>query len=193
MFVIKYNAPNFGAFGISLTLKGMSVIRCTARDPTFAFKMKEELTIIFLFIAFIAVTKCRILGTFVMPHGGIALDPSQFNTTNQTAKTEAVELHDACELVGKQIGALDPDLIFLSTPHGISDLNNFVFYLNPTGYGKADTDNCQCPPCCFSVKIKIDNSTSLNLVKFFKTFSNVSGLSGFGPPGQSEEPFPLRY
>lgn len=155
--------------------------------------MKEELVIILLSIAFTAVTKCRILGTFVMPHGGIALDPSQFNTTNQTAKTEAVELHDSCELVGKQIDALNPDLIFLSTPHGISDLNNFVFYLNPNGYGKADTDNCQCPPCCFSVKIKIDNSTSLNLVNFLKTCSNVSGLSGFGPPGQSEEPFPLRY
>ncbi|XP_063434771.1 protein TTE1956-like [Mytilus trossulus] len=135
----------------------------------------------------------RIIGTFVMPHGGIALDPTHFNTTNATAKNEAEILHKSCQEVGQVIDSLDPDLVFLSTPHGLSDLNNFVFYLNPAGYGQADTDNCQCPSCCYSIKIKIDNSTSIDLIQAMKTYSNISGLSAFGPPGQSEELFPLRW
>lgn len=59
----------------------------------------------------------ELLGAFVMPHGetladkmggavnhvlsagGIALDPSHFNTTNTTAKAEAWALHKACQEV----------------------------------------------------------------------------------------------
>lgn len=62
--------------------------------------------------------------------GGIALDPSHFETDNVTAKLEANQLHKACMDVGAWIGTLNPDLIVLSTPHGIADLNNFAFYLN---------------------------------------------------------------
>lgn len=62
--------------------------------------------------------------------GGIALDPSHFKTDNITAKLEAQLLNKACIDVGVWVGALQPDLIVLSTPHGIADLNNFAFYLN---------------------------------------------------------------
>ena len=62
--------------------------------------------------------------------GGIALDPTHFKTDNVTAKEEADLLHRACVDVGVWVGTLQPDLIVLSTPHGIADLNNFAFYLN---------------------------------------------------------------
>jgi hypothetical protein len=62
--------------------------------------------------------------------GGIALDPSHFKSANATAKLEADLLHKACVDVGEWVGTLQPDLIVLSTPHGIADLNNFAFYLN---------------------------------------------------------------
>ena len=62
--------------------------------------------------------------------GGIALDPTHFKTDNATAMLEANLLHKACVDVGAWLGSLQPDLVLLSTPHGIADLNNFVFYLN---------------------------------------------------------------
>lgn len=137
--------------------------------------------------------ECYIIGNFVLPHGGIALDPSYFNATNQTSIYEAHLIHNSCIEVGKLISSTNPDLIFLSTPHGISDLNNFAFYLNPEGYGTADTDNCNCPPCCYSAKVTLDNETSLELVDILRKPANISGLSCFGYPGQNDELFPLRY
>ena len=97
--------------------------------------------------------------------GGIALDPTHFNTSNATAKQEAWELHNACMTLGTEIAKLSPDLILLSTPHGIADLTQFLFYLNPQGFGWADTDNCGCPPCCYNVSVSIDANRSLELVE----------------------------
>lgn len=134
----------------------------------------------------------KIVASFIMPHGGIALDPRHFNTTNSTAKKEAWEIHNACVKVGQQMQQLKPDLVFLSTPHGVADLKNFLFYLNPQGQGHADTDNCQCPPCCYSVSVNLDTKMSADLVKSLGLAKNVSGLSAYGPPEQSSEPFPLK-
>lgn len=134
----------------------------------------------------------KIIANFVMPHGSIALDPRHFNTTNSTAKKEAWELHDACVKVGQQIEQLRPDLIFLSTPHGVADLRNFVFYLNPLGKGYAEMDNCKCPPCCYDVSVRFDTQLSSDMVRSLGVNQNVSGLAAYGPPGESSEPFPLR-
>lgn len=62
------------------------------------------------------------------------------------------------------VASLEPDVILLSTPHGIADLNNFLFYLNPHGFGWADTDNCGCPPCCYNVSAIIDGPQSLQII-----------------------------
>ncbi|XP_005112956.1 protein TTE1956 [Aplysia californica] len=141
-----------------------------------------------------ALMYCRadIIANFVMPHGGIALDPSHFNSTNSTAVKQAWELHRACVEVGDEIASLQPDLIVLSTPHGIADLKNFIFYLNPVASGYADTDNCNCPPCCYNVTVNVDVEMTEELVTGLG-YRNVSGLSGYGPPGGSSEPFPLRW
>ena len=56
-------------------------------------------------------------------------------------------------------------MILLSTPHGVADLRNFQFYLNPRGYGWADTDNCDCPPCCYNVSADIDGPLSLRIIE----------------------------
>ena len=146
-----------------------------------------------MFIFAIYSVSSKLIGNFVMPHGGIALDPTHFNTTNSTSLEEAWQIHEACITVGEEISKLNPDLILLSTPHGIADLRNFVFYLNPAAYGTADTDNCACPPCCYNASINIDANMTMKVVSSLFHHRNVSGLSGFGPPGQSSEPFPLRY
>ncbi|CAG5114861.1 unnamed protein product [Candidula unifasciata] len=135
----------------------------------------------------------KILANFVMPHGGIALDPTHFNATNSTALEQAWEIHRACKQVGEEIASLKPELILLSTPHGIADLRNFVLYLNPVASGFADTDNCDCPPCCYNATVNVDTGMSQFIVEALGYQNNVSGLSGYGPPGQSSEPFPLRW
>lgn len=145
------------------------------------------------FLTVVRECRSRIISAYVMPHGGIALDPSHFNTTNSTAKTEAWEIHRACVEVGKEIASLRPDVIFLSTPHGIADYNNFVLYLNRRGVGFADTDNCACPPCCYSINVTLASEIATRIRDEFSALSNVSGLSSFGPPGgEGVEPFPLR-
>jgi hypothetical protein len=35
------------------------------------------------------IAHCKIIGAFVLPHGGIALNPSQFNTTSAWSKQYA--------------------------------------------------------------------------------------------------------
>ncbi|XP_013410489.1 uncharacterized protein LOC106173796 [Lingula anatina] len=135
-----------------------------------------------------------IIGTFVIPHGGIALNPSYFNTTNETAKQQAWEVHKACMDIGHQISEKKPDVIFLSTPHGVSDLSRFAFYMNPTGHGFADTDNCACPPCCYELTANFDVNTTNGLLKNLSGQKfDVTGLSAFGPPGESNDAFPLRW
>ena len=138
----------------------------------------------------------KIVGAFVMPHGGIALDPNFFtNGSNATTLEEAWELHDACVLVGEHIRQMAPDMIVLSTPHGIADLNNFQFYLNGAAGGPADTDNCACPPCCYNISVKLAPEFSLELIKVAKSdgLNNVSGLSAHAPPLGNDPPFPLAW
>lgn len=129
-----------------------------------------------------------------MPHGGIALDPKYFNTTSELAKLEAWELHTACKTVGEQIGDLEPDVIFMSTPHGIADKKNFLLYLNSRGSGNADTDNCACPPCCYHLTVSMNSDLATELDEAFGTARNVSGTSRFcsyGLPKNCDEPMPL--
>lgn len=119
--------------------------------------------------------------------------PSHFNTTNKTAKAKAWEIHNAALKVGQLIASLNPDVIILSTPHGISAPDDFVFYLSPQGYGSADTDNCVCPPCCYNLSVPMDTEVTSKIVDFLKGSNNVTFLSAFGPPGKEDVPFPLRW
>ncbi|CAL1532992.1 unnamed protein product, partial [Lymnaea stagnalis] len=90
-----------------------------------------SIILVFLISVLFMPVCAKVVASYVLPHGGIALDPTHFNSTNATAKQQAWEIHKACELVGVEITMLKPDVVLLSTPHGISDLKNFVLYLNP--------------------------------------------------------------
>ncbi|KAL9985097.1 hypothetical protein ACROYT_G007462 [Oculina patagonica] len=136
----------------------------------------------------------NVVGAFVMPHGGIALDPRYFNTTNATAKAQAWLVHKAAIQVGRQIEDLKPDTIVLSSPHGIAAPEDFIFYLSPKGSGFSDTDNCACPPCCYNLSVAMDTNGTKTLVSTLKAENEkVSYLSAFGPPGNEDVPFPLRW
>ncbi|XP_064609980.1 LOW QUALITY PROTEIN: protein CA_C1420-like [Liolophura sinensis] len=164
------------------------------RENSRSYRTVYLTAICLAFLSVVRECRSRIISAYVMPHGGIALDPGHFNTTNTTAKTEAWEIHRACVDVGKEIASVYPDVILLSTPHGIADYSNFVLYLNRRGVGFADTDNCVCPPCCYMVNVSLASEIAARIRDEFSAQSNVSGLSSFGPPGgEGVEPFPLRW
>ena len=122
------------------------------------------------------------------------MDPRYFNTTNATAKAQALLVHHAAVQVGKQIEDLKPDTIVLSVPHGIAAPEDFIFYLSPRGFGFSDTDNCACPPCCYNLSVAMVTNGTKMLVSILKEEKeSVSYLSAFGPPGNEDVPFPLRW
>lgn len=147
-----------------------------------------------LFLLTFHGASAKLLGAFVLPHGGIALNPSRFESSSKFAREWAWKIHRSAVEVGRHIRSLEPDIIFLSTPHGVSDLTKFTFYVNPLANGTAETDNCKCPPCCYDVSVKIDVDLTLNLANNLSSKGlNVSGLSFFGPPGGGYEPVVLKY
>ncbi len=133
------------------------------------------------------------MGAFILPHGGIALNPSRFDTISKWAKQWAWKIHKSAVEVGQYIRNLEPDVILLSTPHGVADLKQFMFYMNARGNGTAETDNCKCPPCCYDVDVKMDANLTKTLVGNLSQHGyNVSGLSFFGPVGSAFEPTILK-
>lgn len=83
-----------------------------------------------------------LVGAFVLPHGGIALTPDHFNMSDKRRIAEAHKIQNAALKVAKIIREqLQPDLILLSTPHGVADLQRFIFYLNTNGNGSADVSS----------------------------------------------------
>ena len=83
-----------------------------------------------------------LVGAFVLPHGGIALTPDHFNMSDKRRISEAHKIQNAALEVAKIIREqLKPDLILLSTPHGVADLQRFIFYLNTNGNGSADVSS----------------------------------------------------
>lgn len=101
---------------------------------------KRVLTGLVVVIYCIGFASCKIVGAFVLPHGGIALDPVNFNTTNHTARLEAKALHEACRKVGQDVQDVKPEVIFLSTPHGLADYRNFLVYSNAVAAGMTPTN-----------------------------------------------------
>jgi hypothetical protein len=106
-----------------------------------------------------------IISSFILPHGGIALDPNHFETNNQTKRDEAIQIHNILKNISKKIIQLKPDIIFLSTPHGLSDDKNFLFYQNKKGYGNAETEGNYKG---YEIEISINSILSSNLLKYLK-------------------------
>lgn len=142
--------------------------------------------------SFTGYASCKVVGAFVLPHGGVALDPRNFNTTNRTEKCEAKELHDACLKVGRDVQSVNPDIVFLSTPHGLSDYRNFLLYGNAIGSGYGDVDDCLVQPCRYNLSIKLESQLAAAITKWYGYTRNVSSLTAFGPSG-NDNPIPLRW
>eukprot|EP00455_Lapot_gusevi_P037101 TRINITY_DN4138_c0_g1_i2.p1 TRINITY_DN4138_c0_g1~~TRINITY_DN4138_c0_g1_i2.p1 ORF type:complete len:328 (+),score=28.29 TRINITY_DN4138_c0_g1_i2:74-1057(+) len=98
-----------------------------------------------------------IVGSFILPHGALTLDPPSNPIPGCS------ELHDAMKTCAERIAALQPDLILLSTPHNLLLEHDFAFLKNPRAAGTAEWEGKWKE---FGVSVKIDVEVTKSLVSF---------------------------
>jgi aromatic ring-opening dioxygenase LigB subunit len=113
-----------------------------------------------------------LIGAFVVPHGSMILDAREKNISKN-----AIALHDAMVRISNTIASLKPDLIFLTSPHGIALSHNFGIYLNAGGSGSAEWEDQYKE---YKVRVKFDQKQAHRLLGFLdESGDSVSGISAF--------------
>ena len=120
-----------------------------------------------------------------LPHGPMLLDPNQ-NDIPESAK----EIYSVCMRISQTIADLRPDLLVLSTPHGLGLQQAVNIYqpgvLNNKASGNFEWNNRYGN---FSVEVELDQEASRDLYfylkkgkhLFFKNSINIPKLSLFFP------------
>ncbi len=163
-----------------------------------------------LLISFVAASipgpaAAMVVGGAVMPHGGVVLNPANLrNASGPAAAEAAAALHSAARDAADFLLSLQPDVVLLVTPHGLSHPRDFLLYYTGSAAGTVDLgttlatqDECgylQCtePPCSYNVSVELSVSVTAALAADLVSHA-VSPLSGFGPPGQGDQPLPLGW
>ena len=99
-----------------------------------------------------------IIGAYILPHGSLVLDLDK-----EGLPQEAIDLHNAMVEMAKEIEDLQPDIIFITTPHSIALTNDFGIYLNKGGSGSAEWMGEYKD---FHVNIEFDQEISQNLLDY---------------------------
>ena len=143
------------------------------------------LKLTFLSHLVINLANCKVIGGAILPHGDFAYDPSLVNFENGS-----YELHNASIEVGEWISnIMKPDLIFLSTPHGLELAIDFLIYENQNESGYAllggDLDNSSFIEYKVELNMTTDESLAINLVNSLSKGTNddskvynLTGLKG---------------
>ncbi|CAE7221084.1 unnamed protein product [Symbiodinium natans] len=78
----------------------------------------------------------KLLSTVVLPHGDFAYDPSLVNRSGGS-----VELHAAALKLGRAVSQAAPELLFVTTPHGLELSKEYLVYLNSHNAGASPLDD----------------------------------------------------
>lgn len=119
----------------------------------------------------------QVIGALVLPHGSFILDPNSFATNSPSNRqmTAAKTLHAAGQQAAQLFQELQPEVLFLVTPHGTTDRNNFVFYQHHAAEGVQLAG--RNPAKQFKAVMHIDTPTTTELVDFLSNESqNISVL-----------------
>jgi aromatic ring-opening dioxygenase LigB subunit len=113
----------------------------------------------------------------ILPHGDVALDPT-FWHLGTDARKAADEIHAACKKAAAWLNEKQPELIFFSTPHGISLTNDVGVYMNAGASGSVELGNDI--PNALRKRVSINNvglapKLAIELVNTLKGL-NVSGV-----------------
>eukprot|EP00667_Euglena_gracilis_P014565 EG_transcript_15095 len=126
----------------------------------------------------------------VLPHGDFAYDPTLVHNRNGSR-----ELHEAALHFADMLGAANPDVILLSSPHGISSSEQFLFYANSVGEGSAPIGRDLHDPSVAPYDVRVSLPLGFNLTRQLVTalkkaaIPNVSFLSAFA----NAQPMPLGW
>jgi len=133
-------------------------------------------------------SNAELVGAAVIPHGDFAFDPSLVNFTNDSAA-----LHEASLRAGQFVAnELAPDIIFLSTPHGLALSDDFLIYENPVAAGAAPVGNDLPHHSTYNVQMTLRSDTTLarklRLALQHRGYK-ATGLQGFG----GSQPLPVSW
>ena len=142
-----------------------------------------------IILSLITSVRSAIVVAATLPHGDFVYDPSLVQSANGS-----VALHGNATLLGKVIAAAQPDIILLTSPHGLEDSNNFVLYQNSNSSGFAhlgdDLHNASFPGYDVPLSAAGAKNISSALVETLGgRLQNISGLVAFG----DGEPIALRW
>lgn len=70
-----------------------------------------------------------IIASYIVPHGALILNPQD---------PKSAKLNTAMQQISQEIHELAPDVVFLSTPHGIANSYDFCLYNNERASGTAE-------------------------------------------------------
>jgi aromatic ring-opening dioxygenase LigB subunit len=108
---------------------------------------------------------------FIVPHGALILDALPSHTDGR------YELQQAMVSIANQITSIKPDIILVTSPHGISLSDNFGIYFNESAHGTAEWDNNYQE---FQVEVKIDLEFTEELFTHLKNnHQPISKISAF--------------
>jgi len=133
--------------------------------------------VILAVLVLVVVADAKIIAAVVIPHGDFAFDPSLVNYENGSR-----ELHDTSVEVGKLVGAMNPVLFFLSTPHGMNLNRDFIMWGNSNASGFAmlgdDLHNSSFPSYKVEMKVPVARDVALQMQAALSKL-NVSTVGGF--------------
>ncbi len=122
-----------------------------------------------------------IVGAAIAPHGSLILPVSS------TGDSKASKIHQSMEILAEHIQSLKPDIIFLSTPHGIALETDFGIYKNENAYGTAEWKNDYKE---FTSSLFLDVKVASSLLQNLQTKSHkIQGITTYS----ALEPIPLRW
>jgi aromatic ring-opening dioxygenase LigB subunit len=123
-----------------------------------------------------------ILGAYILPHGALALNPGKYSNY-----PEFSDIHNSSFLIAEEIYTLKPDIIFMSTPHGIALERSYGIYLNTKAYGTAEWNGDFKE---YTAELEIAQDESKQILSFLKN----NNLQAEGIVAYSEkEPINLRW
>lgn len=143
--------------------------------------------VVLLVLQFWKVSYASIVGAVVLPHGDFAYDPELVNKTGGS-----VELHDASLKAGQYIMELKPDVVFLTTPHGLELSQKYLIYLNTHLSGASPLGDVPHTTGPQSVPMNLTTNVGLAgdlLLTLQADKSPVEGLQGFS----DSEPLPISW
>jgi len=123
----------------------------------------------------------ELVAAAVVPHGDFAYDPLLLE--NLTERAAALRLQRASVAAGEFVRAVRPEVIFLTTPHGLELTRDFLLYENPVLSGVAAVGGDLGPRARtynVSMTVSTDPLVGALLSELRSEGANVSGIQGFG-------------